>query len=66
MYLWFQITMDNILSMHIGDSRCDFTHDVAGFFLAQSALLDDVIEQLAAFHQLHHHVDAICTLIGIF
>ena len=39
------------------DDGGDHLHDTSGFFFGKKLLLEDLVEELAAFHQFGHQID---------
>jgi hypothetical protein len=48
--------MHDAVVVEIGDGRDDVAHELGGLAFSVRALLDDLVKQLAARHELHDNV----------
>lgn len=55
----FQVSMDDILGVDIGDCAKDLLHDVDSLFFAECLFVDDFFEQFATGAQLRDDEDGV-------
>lgn len=60
--LWLQVTMRDVLVMHVVDSQQDLVNDHGGFWFTELLNLNNSIKQFATFEELASNVEAIVIL----
>ena len=63
--LGLQISVDDVLGVHVHQRAGYLIHNLAGLLLVQRALGDDVIKQFSPGHELHDDVDLLVGYVHV-
>jgi hypothetical protein len=57
--------MYNVFGMHIYQGRRDRSHNARGLFFRESSLLNDIIKEFSALHELHDNKNLFLRYIDV-